>query len=740
MTRDMSTLEVRPERPDRRSALPRPWRRHQVAVDLAPLLAEFQSRHRRADTALIERAFDVARHAHADQVRHSGEPYLEHPLGVAMVLAQLGLDDVTVAGALLHDSVEDTAVTVADIEAGFGPELAAIVDGVTKLDRLQFDSREAQQAATLRKMLVAMASDIRVLLIKLADRLHNMRTIASLPEGKQRRIAQETLDIYAPARAPAGHPGAEVAARGPGLRGVAPEALRRDRADGRQPGAGPPGGAGPAAVPAAGPPRRAARRRGGAGPPEARLVGVREDGREGQGVRRRPGPRRRARAIVDSVKDCYGALGSIHALWAPVQGRFKDYIAMPKFNLYQSLHTTVVGPGGKPVEVQIRTKEMHRRAEFGIAAHWGYKERSPAADLAWLQRMVDWQHDTADPTEFMETLKIDLHEDEVFVFTPKGKVVTLPSRDAGRLAYAIHTEVGHRCIGARVNGRLVPLDSALTSGDAVEIFTSKVEGAGPSLDWLQFVHTPRAASKIRQWFSRERRVNAIDTGREELSKRFRKEGLPVQKITQSDALKAVASVLHYHDLDALHAAVGERHVSARAVAQRVDRGAARRRGAAAGHHDATAARARSGRVSAGRGARRGPRRRHGPPVSMLHPGARRRDHGVRDPRPWRVGPPDRLRERHGAREPDAARHRRRVGPRRHRHVRRVGRGRGTGPLEAPARRRASPRRAPRQHPEQHVADLERPGRAPALRLRARRPEPPRLDPADRAAGRLGVRG
>jgi guanosine-3',5'-bis(diphosphate) 3'-pyrophosphohydrolase len=568
MGRDMSSLEVRP---DRRSVLPRPWRRHQVDAELVPLLTEYQNRHRRADTALIERAFDVAREAHADQVRRSGEPYLAHPLGVAMVLAQLGLDEVTIAGALLHDAVEDTIVTVADIDATFGPELAAIVDGVTKLDRLQFDSKEAQQAATMRKMLVAMASDIRVLLIKLADRLHNMRTISSLPETKQRRIARETLDIYAPLAHRLGiqdlkwqledlafevlHPKryAEieqmVASRAPArdeeLQHVLAE-LRDRLAD--------------LSI-------------------EAQVQGRPKHywsiyekmvvkGKEFDDVQDLVG----LRVIVESVKDCYGALGSIHALWSPVQGRFKDYIAMPKFNLYQSLHTTVVGPDGRPVEVQIRTKEMHRRAEFGIAAHWGYKERSPAEDLAWLQRMVDWQQDADDPTEFMETLKIDLHYDEVFVFTPKGKVVTLPTgANPIDFAYAIHTEVGHRCIGARVNGRLVPLDSMLSSGDTVEIFTSKVEGAGPSLDWMQFVHTPRARSKIRQWFSRERRVDAMDTGREELLKALRKEGLPTQKVTQSAALKQVAAALHYTDLDTLHAAIGEGHVSARAVAQRVQR-------------------------------------------------------------------------------------------------------------------------------------------------------------------------
>jgi GTP pyrophosphokinase len=279
------------------------------------------------------------------------------------------------------------------------------------------------------------------------------------------------------------------------------------------------------------------------------------------------------RVIVDSVKDCYGALGSIHAMWNPIQGRFKDYIAMPKFNLYQSLHTTVVGPQGKPVEVQIRTREMHSRAEFGIAAHWGYKEnRSPAEDLGWLQRLVDWQQETADPREFMETLKIDLEQDEVFVFTPKGDVVTLPQGATPvDFAYSVHTEVGHRCIGARVNGRLVPLDSALTSGDSVEIFTSKVAGAGPSRDWQRYVATPRARSKIRQWFSRERREDAIEMGREELVKALRKEALPVQKLSGSSILAKVAVTMNYADLDALHAAIGEGHVAAKAVAQRVQR-------------------------------------------------------------------------------------------------------------------------------------------------------------------------
>jgi GTP pyrophosphokinase len=567
----MTSTDLREGRGDRRSARSRPWRRPVVDAGLQGLLVAYRERHRRADTTRIESAYALAREAHADQVRRSGEPYLAHPLGVAMILARLGMDDTTLAGALLHDSVEDTRVTLEEVETGFGAEIARIVDGVTKLDRLQFDSKEAQQAATLRKMLVAMAKDIRVLLIKLADRLHNMQTIASLPETKQRRIAQESLDVYAPLAHRLGI--AEVKWQ---LEDLAFAVLYPKRyAEIEQ-------------MVWTRSPEREERLR--------QVISELRDtladldihaqvqgrpkhywsiyekmvvrGKEFDEVQDLVG----VRVIVDSVKDCYGALGSIHALWAPVLGRFKDYIAMPKFNLYQSLHTTVVGPQGKPVEVQIRTQEMHRRAEFGIAAHWGYKEHSDAADLAWLQRMADWQQDADDPSEFMETLKIDLEQDEVFVFTPKGKVISL---EAGStpvdFAYTIHTEVGHRCIGARVNGRLVALDSSLNSGDTVEIFTSKVEGAGPSRDWLQFAQTPKAKAKIRQWFSRERRVDAIETGRDELAKALRREGLPVQRLARSRALTSVARALHYADLDALHVAIGEGHIGAQAVAQRLQR-------------------------------------------------------------------------------------------------------------------------------------------------------------------------
>ncbi len=551
-------------------------RRHgkSAGVDSAvrPLIESLRARNSRADGALIEHAYEVARDAHRDQVRRSGDPYIAHPVGVAMILSDLGLDDITLAAALLHDAVEDTSVTLKSLEEQFGPDVAAIVDGVTKLDRLEFDSKEAQQAATMRKMLVAMAKDVRVLLIKLADRLHNMRTIASLPEAKQKRIAQETLDIYAPLAHRLGIQDVKWQLEDLAFAVLHPKRYAEIEAMVLQ----------------------------HAGEREAYLddvitaVRARLDqlhikaevngrpkhywsiyekmvvrGKEFAEINDLVG----VRVTVESVKDCYGALGSIHALWRPVQGRFKDYIAMPKFNLYQSLHTTVVGPQGRAVEFQIRTIDMHRRAEFGVAAHWGYKEqRNPTEDLVWLQRIVDWQQETTDPAEFMQSLKIDLEQDEVFVFTPKGRVITMPTGGTPvDFAYTIHTEVGHRCIGARVNGRLIPLDSALQSGDTCEIFTSKVEGAGPSRDWLQFAVTPRARSKIRQWFSRERRVDAIDNGRDELVKFMRREALPVQKLSGSPMLTAVAEQLNYADLDGLYAGIGEGHVSAKAVVQRIQR-------------------------------------------------------------------------------------------------------------------------------------------------------------------------
>ncbi|MBV8462393.1 MAG: bifunctional (p)ppGpp synthetase/guanosine-3',5'-bis(diphosphate) 3'-pyrophosphohydrolase, partial [Acidimicrobiales bacterium] len=594
------------------------------------------------------------------QRRRSGEPYVTHPIAVAGIVADLGLDAPTVAAALLHDAVEDTGLTTEDISRDFGSAVAHNVEGVTKLDRLQFNSKEAQQAATLRKMLVAMADDWRVLIIKLADRLHNMRTLSAMPEWKQRRTAQQTLDIYAPLAHRLGiqeikwqledlafttlHPKryAEIEQM------VASRAPARDEYLARV--------------------LVALRERLSAGGITAEVTGRPKHlwsiyekmvvrGKEFDDLYDLVG----IRVIVETEKDCWAALGSIHAIWSPVQGRFKDYINSPKFNLYQSLHTTVIGLDGNPIEVQIRTHEMHRRAEYGIAAHWGYKENpeatdrphgtatkakaevserrrsagrtsrtgggaapadgaapstsgkasrsgkaaegttaptkkkaaagdsetaardrkaervalaretsSTTAEIEWMQRIVDFQNETTDPIEFLEALKLDLEEDEVYVFTPKGKVIALTANATPvDFAYAIHTEVGHRCIGAKVNGRLVPLETKLNTADTVEIFTSKAPTAGPSRDWLGIVASSRARTKIRQWFSRERREDAIELGREELVKELRREGLPYQKLTADGALTDLAATMNYADLDALYAAIGDNRVSARAVSQRL---------------------------------------------------------------------------------------------------------------------------------------------------------------------------
>jgi GTP pyrophosphokinase len=549
-----------------------PWRRQVQTTDaLTPLLTAFRTRHPKDDTARIIRAYEAADRAHEGQLRASGEAYISHPLAVATILAGLGLDDVTIASALLHDAVEDTVVTLEHVEGEFGPAVAAIVDGVTKLDRLSFDSKQAQQAATMRKMLVAMAKDPRVLLIKLADRLHNMLTIAAMPEWKQERTARETLDIYAPLAHRFGVQDIKWQ-----LEDLAFAALHPRRyAEIEQ-------------MVAIRAPERDLYLAQVVGEIEERLVAARIEaqvtgrpkhlysiyekmvvkGKEFDEIYDLLG----VRILVESVKDCWASLGAIHGAWAPVQGRFKDYINTPKFNLYQSIHTTVVGPQGKPLEAQIRTWEMHSRAERGIAAHWSYKEKASASDVAWLQRIVDWSAESTDPAEFLETLKLDLDTDEVFVFTPKGDVMTLPVHATPvDFAYSIHTEIGHRCIGARINGRLAPLDSELSSGDSVEIFTSKVPSAGPSRDWLKVVVTPRARSKIRQWFSRERREDAIESGRDELTKALRKEGLPVQKLSSSTVLAAIGESMNYADLEALHAAIGEGHVSAQSIAQRMAR-------------------------------------------------------------------------------------------------------------------------------------------------------------------------
>ena len=441
-------------------------------------------------------------------MRLSGEPYLTHTIAVATIVAELGLDETSVAAALLHDVVEDTPVSIGEIESSFGTVIAQIVDGVTKLDRLNFSTKEAQQAATIRKMVIAMSKDWRVLVIKLADRLHNMRTIDVMPEWKQRRTAQQTLDVYAPLAHRLGIQQIKWQLEDLSFRALQPKVYDEI-----------------AQMVATRAPSR-----------EQEVVEVVEQMKlrlSALGIQATVTGRPKhlwsiyekmvvrnkefdeindlvgIRVIVDTEKDCWAALGAVHAAWPPVQGRFKDYINSPKFNLYQSLHTTVIGPGGKALEIQIRTMAMHLRAEHGIAADWGYKEGgrrsgTHVSEIEWLQRLVDWERDVPDdPIEFLETLKLDLEQDEVYVFTPKGEIMTLPTGATPvDFAYSIHTEVGHRCIGARVNGRLAPLDAKLQSGDTVEILTSKLATAGPSKDWLKIVASPRARNKIRQWFSR----------------------------------------------------------------------------------------------------------------------------------------------------------------------------------------------------------------------------------------------
>ena len=507
-----------------------------------------------------------------------------------MILAALGLDETTLAAALLHDAVEDTIVTLTDIEAEFGVDVAGIVDGVTKLDRVKFASREAQQAATVRKMLLAMARDGRVLLIKLADRLHNMRTLAAMPEAKQQRIAHETLDIYAPLAHRLGVQ--ELKWQLEDLAFAALHPRRYAEIDHMVASRAPERHIYLAQVIGMVEERLAALRIKGdvSGRPKHHWSIYEKmvlNGKEFDEIFDLVG----IRVTVETESDCYAALGCIHGTYAPVHGRIKDYISMPKFNLYRSLHTTVIGPQGKPIEVQIRTKEMHRWAEKGIAAHWGYKEsrrdgrdakdnkgrdghpagKATPADVAWVARLDDLS-EADDPAEFLDNLKLDLEQDEVYVFTPKGDLQTLPlGATPVDFAYSIHTEVGHRCIGARVNGRLMPLDSQLQSGDAVEVVTAKVPTAAPSRDWLTFVATPRARNKIRQWFSRERREDAIDTGRDELNKALRKQGLPVQKLASSPQMVQVAEALKYADLEALHLAIGEGHVSATSVVQRLEK-------------------------------------------------------------------------------------------------------------------------------------------------------------------------
>ena len=576
-----SREDLRADQPPARrgSRLPRPRLRRgdggtPSAID--PVLKKVRSYNPKADLKEISRAFAFAEASHEGQKRKSGEDFITHPVAVTDIIADLRLDTTTLEAALLHDTVEDTDVSLADIEQEFGAEVSRIVDGLTKLDRLEFHSREQEQAENVRKMIVAMAGDIRVLLIKLADRLHNMRTLGVFPEAKQRRIATETLEIYAPLAHRLGvqeikweledlsfktlHPGPyrEIASLVDARRDERQALIERVTADARA----------------------KLRELGVKAEVEGRpkhLYSIYEKmvirGKEFNEIYDLVG----VRILVDSLRDTYAALGAVHALWKPVPGRFKDYVAMPKSNMYQSLHTTVVGPSGKPLEIQIRTRDMHRTAKFGIAAHWRYKEGSKqakeaSAEAAWLGQMMDWLKDMADPREFMDSLRIDLYGGQVFVFTPKGDVVNLPAGATPvDFGYAIHTDVGHRTIGAKVGGKLVPLDYELRTGDAVEILTSRAQGEGPSQDWLQFVKTPRARSKIRQWFSRGRREDALEQGRDAVTRLMRKQNLPIKRLATTESLGTVAQELKYANLEALYVAVGEGHVSPQSIVARVSR-------------------------------------------------------------------------------------------------------------------------------------------------------------------------
>ncbi|MCE2709702.1 MAG: pyrophosphokinae [Actinomycetota bacterium] len=548
-----------------------PWRRQQstTAHELAPLLAIYKRRHPKGAITNINRAYDTSREAHRHQTRTTGEAYITHPVAVASVVADIGLDEASIIAALLHDAVEDTELTLADITQAFGDEVAAIVDGVTKLDRLQFDSQEAQQAATMRKMLVAMARDLRVLIIKLADRLHNMRTLASSSPEKQQRVAQETLDIYAPLAHRLGMQEIKQQLEDLSFAALYPkryaevEHLVSTRA-----------------------PERNIYLARVLGQVEKMLSGVKikaeltsrgkhlwsiyekmvQKGREFDDIF----DLMAIRIVVDDVRDCYGALGIIHGHWKPVVGRFKDYIAMPKFNLYQSLHTTVIGPDGKTIEVQIRSREMHQRAEWGVASHWAYKDAATPQEVDWLNRIIDWQGEVSDPRQFLEGLKTDLEQDELFVFTPKGRVVSLPLNSTPvDFAYAVHTEIGHSCVGARVNGRLVALDYRLSSGDTCEVLTSKAEGTGPSQGWLDFVASTKAKNKIKQWWTREQLEDMVDEGHDEFVEELRRAGLSLRRIEASPELEKEIGALGYADLNGLLAAIGQKKVAARGLVTRL---------------------------------------------------------------------------------------------------------------------------------------------------------------------------
>jgi GTP pyrophosphokinase len=536
--------------------------------ELDDLIAEVAGHHPDVDREAIRRAYAFAAERHRTQVRDSGEPFITHPLGCARICAGLGLDGTAVVAALLHDTVEDTAATLEDIEQAFGSEVAALVDGVTKLSKIHFESQEAHQAENYRKLIVSMSSDIRVLVVKLADRLHNMRTLAYMTKPKQIQKAKETLEVYAPLAHRLGIHSLKweledlaFATLHPRRYSEIQQMVNQRRPD-RE-----------AFIEEAG--QILGEQLGAVG-----ITGVEITGRAKHFYSIYDKMTRKdkefneiydltaMRVMVDSVKDCYGAVGIIHALWKPLPGRFKDYIAMPKLNMYQSLHTTVIGPEGKPLEIQIRTYAMHATAEFGVAAHWLYKE-GKGDQPAWVSRMMDWQRETHDPGEFLEALRSDLYSDEVYVFTPKGQVRGLPAGATPLdFAYDVHTDVGHRCVGAKVNGRIVPLTYTLQSGDFVEILTSKAPRA-PSRDWLQLVTTTKARSKISQFFRRERREDAEHRGREALQDQLRKAGLPSQRVVGSPLLLEVLQEMGFRKADEFYISLGLQKTSVQTVVNKI---------------------------------------------------------------------------------------------------------------------------------------------------------------------------
>ncbi|GAA2524959.1 GTP pyrophosphokinase [Microbacterium mitrae] len=572
--------ETVPPAPGNHSSLrwmvPRIFSRSVRRDDLEHLLRTVRSHHPRGDLTIIEHAYEIAAQKHEGQKRQSGEPYITHPVAVAQILAELGLGPRAIAAALLHDTVEDTGYPLEELQAEFGDEVALLVDGVTKLDKVKYG--ESAQAETVRKMIIAMSKDIRVLMIKLADRLHNARTWGFVPPEKAAKKATETLEIYAPLANRLGIQTVKSELEDLSFAVLHPkmyaeiESLVKQRTPQREQYV-------KSVISAVEEDLRAQRIKGKVAGRPKQLYSVYQKmivrGRSFDDIYDLIG----IRILVPTVRDCYAVLGALHARWTPLPGRFKDYIATPKFNLYQSLHTTVIGPGGRTVELQIRTYEMHQQAEYGVAAHWAYKERMAGnrtdskasdADLAWVARISDWGAETADPGEFLDSLRFEIGAKEVYVFTPKGRVIGLPTGATPvDFAYAVHTEIGHRTMGAKVNGRLVPLETKLNSGEIVEVFTSKNPDAGPSQDWLNFVASTRARNKIRGWFTKERREEAIEQGKDAIARAMRRQNLPLQRLMNQDSFLEVALQMRYEDVSALYAAVGEGHISTQSVLEKV---------------------------------------------------------------------------------------------------------------------------------------------------------------------------